>query len=259
MQDTLKLITLNTWGGRSLHPLMRFFRHHAPETDIFCLQEIFDIDQAELEEHHPDEYVRGDLFRKITRELAGFNGEFASFSENPRIQSQAIFARDTISIRTIADMVVHRPAQPKETGSAVISSRKLQYAIIETPKGECAIVNFHGLWNAGPKTDTEERIGQSKKVKEFLDSLPCPKILCGDFNLLPDTESLAILEKGMRNLVKETNTESTRTPLYRHYHNPEEPNFADYILTSPEIKVKEFKVLSDLVSDHAPLYMEFSL
>ncbi|HSE34638.1 MAG TPA: endonuclease/exonuclease/phosphatase family protein, partial [Candidatus Paceibacterota bacterium] len=79
-----------------------------------------------------------------------------------------------------------------------------------------------------------------------------------DFNILPDTESMSILENGMRNLVKEFGVESTRTPLYRHYSNPEEPNYADYVLVSPDVRVTRFEVLPDVVSDHSPLLLEFT-
>jgi endonuclease/exonuclease/phosphatase family metal-dependent hydrolase len=78
------------------------------------------------------------------------------------------------------------------------------------------------------------------------------KILCGDFNLLPDTDSLAILEQGMRNLVKEYRVTSTRSQFY------EKPDrFADYILVSPEVIVEDFQVLDEAVSDHLPLLLEF--
>ena len=62
----------------------------------------------------------------------------------------------------------------------------------------------------------------------------------------------------MRDLVKESGVGSTRTPLYRHYQNPAEPNFADYILTSQDIDIKNFAVLPDVVSDHAALCVEFA-
>jgi endonuclease/exonuclease/phosphatase family metal-dependent hydrolase len=92
----------------------------------------------------------------------------------------------------------------------------------------------------------------------FMKKISGPKIICGDFNILPDTESVAILENGMRNLVKEFAIESTRTPLYRHYNNPDEPNFADYVFVSPDVNVMKFTVLPDVVSDHSPLLLEFT-
>ncbi len=62
----------------------------------------------------------------------------------------------------------------------------------------------------------------------------------------------------LRNLVVEHGVASTRTPLYRHYDNPDEPNFADYVMPSRDLMVKRFEVLPDVVSDHAALYAEFS-
>jgi endonuclease/exonuclease/phosphatase family metal-dependent hydrolase len=78
------------------------------------------------------------------------------------------------------------------------------------------------------------------------------KILCGDFNLLPNTESIAMLEKGMKNLVKEYGITSTRS-----HHYTKEHKFADYIIVSTDIKVANFEVLQEPVSDHLPLLLEF--
>lgn len=88
-------------------------------------------------------------------------------------------------------------------------------------------------------------------IRGFVDKTDNPKILCGDFNLNPDTESLSIIEKGMKNLIKDYSITSTRTSLY------EKPGkFADYCFISPDIEVKDFKVLPEEVSDHAALYLE---
>ncbi len=113
------------------------------------------------------------------------------------------------------------------------------------------ICNFHGLWNGKGKSDTEDRLKQSEKILEFIGGTDDSVILAGDFNLSPDTESLAMLEKDMRNLIKEYGITSTRTSYYE-----KENKFADYVLVSPGIAVKDFRVLPDEVSDHAALYLE---
>lgn len=117
------------------------------------------------------------------------------------------------------------------------------------------IVNVHLTHRPEGKSDSEKRFKQSKIIIDFLGMFDCPKILVGDFNLLPDTESIAMIERaGMRNLIKEYNVTSTRTELYK-----KPLQFADYIFVSPEINVREFKVLPDVVSDHAPLYLDFEI
>ena len=37
----MKLLTLNTWGGKVHEPLLKFIEQRAEDTDIFCLQEVF--------------------------------------------------------------------------------------------------------------------------------------------------------------------------------------------------------------------------
>jgi len=82
------------------------------------------------------------------------------------------------------------------------------------------------------------------------------KILCGDFNLAPDTRSLEIIKENMVDLIEKYEVESTRSSFYRHYGEPG-LSFADYMIVSPEIKVNDFRVLQDPVSDHLPLYLDF--
>lgn len=241
-----------------MHPLMHFFKKYGPETDIFCLQEVFDVEQWMLDERHPEEHVRGDLFRKIAKELPGFEGSFAHFDDRPSRQSLAVFFRGNLPVRKIDDFVVYVPEQPVEEGSHVISSRKLQTITLEHGGQELLIANFHGLWNGGGKFDTEERLEQSRKVRAAIDAHMGPKVLCGDFNLLPDTESVAILDRDMRNLVKESGIVSTRTSLYRKHDDQAEPKYADYMITSPDLAVRKFEVLSDVVSDHAALRIELA-
>jgi endonuclease/exonuclease/phosphatase family metal-dependent hydrolase len=92
-------------------------------------------------------------------------------------------------------------------------------------------------------------------IVNFMNLFDCPKILMGDFNLLPDTESIKIIEAaGLRNLIKEFGITETRTELYK-----KKLRFADYAFVSPEIKVKDFKVLPDVVSDHSPQYLDFEI
>jgi endonuclease/exonuclease/phosphatase family metal-dependent hydrolase len=116
-----------------------------------------------------------------------------------------------------------------------------------------SILNVHGLWTGQGKRDTQERIYQSQRIRHFMDTINTPKILCGDFNLRPDTESMHIIEQGMINLITLNKVRSTRTRFYK-----KEEKYADYILTSPEITVNQFTVLNDEVSDHAPLYLDFN-
>jgi endonuclease/exonuclease/phosphatase family metal-dependent hydrolase len=104
------------------------------------------------------------------------------------------------------------------------------------------------------KGDSAERIEQSLKIRNFLDSGSDHKILCGDFNLKPDTKSLEILAKGMNDHIKMSSVQSTRTSFY-----PGLERFADYIYNSKNVDVQNFQVLPEEISDHAALQIDFTI
>ena len=82
-------------------------------------------------------------------------------------------------------------------------ARNIQYVTLETNNGPITIINFHGLWNGEGKGDSADRLEQSERIIDFTKTLQTPFILCGDFNLLPDTESLRKFEEaGLRNLIR---------------------------------------------------------
>jgi endonuclease/exonuclease/phosphatase family metal-dependent hydrolase len=160
--------------------------------------------------------------------------------------------RKEYSVSIEADLFVYKQKGYVSEEDAGNHARNIQYATIKTTNGPITIINFHGLWNGKGKTDTNDRIQQSKNILEFTKKLTGEYILCGDFNLLPDTESIKLFESaGLRNLIKEHNISSTRTSFYT---KPEK--HADYAFVTNGIEVTDFKVLPDEVSDHAPLLIE---
>lgn len=256
----MRLITLNCWGGRRIDALLDFFARRGPEVDVFCLQEVFDGDQAKIDARHPTMHgLRGDLFFSIMMTLRDHQGYFARWEDRDRM-STAIFVRRSMPVLDARERLVYEPERPVHEGDKVYSPRKLQTVTLADGDRKFLVANLHGLWINGPKDDTVDRIRQSRLVSEALNAHAGPKVLCGDFNLLPHTASVRMLEveAQLRNLVLDYEVTSTRTPLYRSYDDPNEPNFADYVMPSRDLEVKRFEVLPDVVSDHAPLYAEFA-
>lgn len=242
----MKLITLNTWGGKIKEPFISFLKAHQ-DADIFCFQEIF---------HDAAEKTRGDfgdahfdLYNEMKSLLPEMTGYFCPTVED--YYGIATFVRKGLTVQASGDITIYE--NPEYEGGAN-HSRKALWVELDWGGKTLSILNVHGLWNGKGKTDTPERIEQSKRIRNFMDSVKGGQIICGDFNLLPETESLSILEEGMQNLVKEFNVTSTRTSLYARAETS--GKFADYIFVSPDIKVVEFKVLPDEVSDHSPLHLE---
>lgn len=239
----MKIISLNTWAGRVNGLLMEFFRQNS-DVDIFCLQEVYHEAEGKEPDARPEE--NHNLFADIQGILSDHVGYFRPAFDD--FYGQALFVRKGIPLDEEGDIFIYTEDNPQERG---LHSRNLQYVRLQIDGKPTIIANVHGLWNGKGKTDTPDRLAQSQRIFDFLSRQPGQKIICGDFNLSPDTESLAIVERGMRNLVKEYGVTSTRTSFY-----DKENKFADYILVSPEVTVKDFRVLPDEVSDHAPLLIE---
>ena len=79
----------------------------------------------------------------------------------------------------------------------------------------------------------------------------------GDFNLAPETKSIAMLtENGYRDLIKDFKIRTTRNRLAWEMYPESKQYFSDYVFASPEVKVKEFTVPENEISDHLPLILD---
>lgn len=242
-----KLISLNLWGGHVLEPLLSFLKREE-KIDIFCFQELYD--EATQKMSDEDREIHLDLFRRIQSHLPNYISLFAPVI--PGYGIGMLIKKDVLAIKAHGDVLIHE--NPEYKGSGPTHSRKLQWVTIVVKNKEVMLINVHGLWNGKGKGDSPERLAQSQKIRSFMDSHNMPMIICGDFNLRPDTESLNIIREGMEDLIMQKGITSTRTSFY-----PKEEKFADYIFTSSTLKVNTFRVLSDEVSDHAPLFLDFQV
>ncbi len=255
----MKLVTLNVWGGKLYEPLISFLEEHSKDVDVFCFQDALFGSKPEFT---PIQKGRANLFAEMEKVLSDFNSVIyrdpvESYFNGEILPldigcGQVIFVRKSLKILESGGFRSHDES-PYHKGGDMVSGRSQWIKIVGDNNEQFTILNMHGLWQRNSKkADTPERIHQSEKVSQFLNSLEGKKILCGDFNLAPHGEALRKFEDNMINLVKEYNVTSTRSS-----HYPKEEKFADYIFVSKDIEVKDFKVLPDEVSDHLPLLVEF--
>ena len=253
----MRIISLNTWGGRAgKEELLSFFKTHADTTDVFCLQEIW----AEPFPHLEGRLAGGVALNNeqtmvyALREISAVLSNHRAFFRPLLGQNYGLllFVRKDLQIIEEGEFFVYKQKGFYSEADVGDHARLIQYVTIVTGTKILTVINFHGLWNGKGKADTEDRIQQSKNILEFTSKLAGEYILCGDFNLLPDTESVRLFEAaGLRNLIKEYGISSTRTSFYT---KPEK--YADYAFVTKGISVKDFQVLSDEVSDHAPLLID---
>jgi endonuclease/exonuclease/phosphatase family metal-dependent hydrolase len=253
----MKLICLNTWGGRAGSERLLAFLDSHRDADFICLQEVWSAPYENLEGFlaGADEIAQSEIMVYGKQEINALLGGHKGFFHPNHLNDYGLMTLVSKRLRVVAsgDVFVHKERGYVPQGNLGLHARNLQFVKVHGPWRPLSVMNFHGLWNGKGKGDSDERIAQSRRILDFLSGRPEPFVLCGDFNLLPGAESLRMLESaGLRNLVAEFGVTSTRTGLYAR---PE--RFADYILVSDGIDVRDFRVLPDEVSDHAPLLLEF--
>lgn len=259
----MKLISLNTWGGKLYEPLIAFVKKAAGTTDVFCFQEVYfsKVPRPEIP------WIRADLALELKNALPGF-------SMVERLAVEGSYVRDETSnkdVRIGEAILVKKPLSVIDSGGfhTYIEDRESTQEKIERATGNFQFIkmenagesyfigNVHGLWLPGSKSDTPKRIEQSSRVEDVVREFRGKKILCGDFNLQPRARSVAMLDAGMRDLIKEYNVKTTRNHYYADMKKYAD-YIADYIFVSPDVQVADFRVLTDEVSDHLPLFLEFS-
>lgn len=254
----MKLIALNTWGGKLLTSLLTFLKNYSDEVDIFCFQEIYNSP----EKRKIARDMKSNLYQEIARVLNNHQGYFKPNLRGHDLAGKvnfelwsglATFIKKTIKVKDTGNVWLYREGYDLLENDNKTIPRNLQFIQFFYNNQKYLVAHFHGLWYPKSKLDNEERIEQSERIKRFLNGKNVKKILCGDFNLLPTTQAMRILEEGRRNLIKEFNIGTTRNQNYKR-----EEKHADYILVSPDVEVIDFKVIKNILSDHYPLLLEFN-
>lgn len=262
----MQLISLNIWGGKIYNPLINFLAKHKEKTDIFHFQEVFRSDRNVIT-HGSHSNIIKDLLNNLPDftyyySPTALNHDTKGKVDFPLEFGQATFIKKSINIISHGEIFVHKKFNEVNEyypDGRVNFPRNFIYSEIELNNKKFLTINLHGFWQPAPKIDKPERFIQSQKIIDFIKEKNLPSIVAGDFNLRIETKALKMFEDfGMRNLVKESKSKTTRSklydPVYRH-----EDKFADYAIVTPGIWVNDFKVMKDTVSDHLPLYIKFEV
>ncbi len=120
-------------------------------------------------------------------------------------------------------------------------------ASVNCPKKVTLLLTHLALGSRARKKQIAELI-------KIVNTIKNPVILMGDFNTFKgDIELKRILKE--TSLTDKSKLDKTSLKLTYPAYKPRKR--FDYILTSPTIKVKKYKVLDFHFSDHLPLYVEF--
>jgi len=262
----MKLISLNIWGGRAFEPLMDYIEKSVESTDVFCFQEVFESPSGIVESNR----TRTNVLQDLTNVLPGFHcltAPTGSGYDNKGpvdfdiTEMQATFIKKNSVPEIDSDGNIFLRGEMRRLGKDEKIgdiAYNFQYVRFRANGKSFAIANVHGIAQPGDKLDNKERLRQSEIIKNFLAGESGAKIVCGDFNLLPETQSIKTLKENMVDLIKKFGVERTRSRLSRFYGKEDFQTHADYAFVSPDVSVINFSVPDVDVSDHLPLVLEFS-
>jgi endonuclease/exonuclease/phosphatase family metal-dependent hydrolase len=132
--------------------------------------------------------------------------------------------------------------------------RNFQHVTVNDQSGKLVhVINHHGYHVPGHKNGNDFTVKACEQIADYARELDGPVIITGDFNLLPDSESIEIINKDFRNLTKEYGLQTTRTDL-THKTEP-----CDFIFVNDKIEVNDFYVSEVVASDHQGLVLDFEV
>ena len=245
----MKLLQLNVWMGRLARQIVPLIEREQP--DIITAQEVFDADGEIV---FPDNTF--DIAEQIRRaggydyvyfsptwdmQVSGQTVQFgnATFSKFPIIRSETVFT----SGEAMHDMTAD---------SYVMNTRNAQFVTLQVGDSTILIVNHHGYWEANP-TGSEASVAAMQHVIDKLRTFgTMPIVIAGDMNINPNTAGMRLFDGLAEDLTATYNIPSTLSVLGKA-----QDVACDHILVNSLVRVSDFHVFDDLVSDHKALMLEF--
>ncbi|MFN3685793.1 endonuclease/exonuclease/phosphatase family protein [Salinarimonas sp.] len=265
----MRVLCLNAWGGTLADALIPYLVSQAP--DVLCLQEVVDTPASDARwlAYRDGDLVlpqRANLFREL---VDAFPDHVAGFFP----AAEGVLWRDDVAVPSRFGLatLVHRSLTILSSVETFVHKEFSQDGFGEHPRPRNAhgvrlrdasrdlvvsVTHVHGLRDPRGKADTPERAAQARRLLEASSRVSRAgdlRIVCGDFNVEPDSETLRLFEaRGFVELVTQRGFDGTRTSLYR-----KPGRFADYLLVDDEARVETFTVVdAPEVSDHRPLLLE---
>lgn len=249
---------------------MRFVEQRAEETDVFCFQEVMGNEKGEV--RNVSLGFRTNELQELERRLPDFHVYYAVTQDDMDMEpipgatvhwGVATFVKKSHTVISHQDFFLCNGRNTYIPQDYSTLGYNALCVTIATDAFPLTICNMHGISEPGHKRDTPQRLAQSQKILDSLKDQAGEKIIMGDFNLFPDTESVHMFESaGFRNLIREYGIPTTRGTLVKQL-NPHYANtplgfqeFADYTFVSPGIDVKAFEVPDLPISDHLPMILK---
>lgn len=148
---------------------------------------------------------------------------------------------------------------PSDKTSYEEVGRTLLHLIFAIKGKHISFLNTHFAW--GPNNiEKPHQTKQGEVLLNYLQTVKEPFVLTGDFNLTPKQPLMQKISKLVRNLTEEHHLTNTLDPEnHRAKHLFPKGLAVDYIFTSNDLKVKNFAVINEGLSDHFGLTAEIEI
>lgn len=196
-----------------------------------------------LDEEDPDVIGLVEVTERWLRKLAPLSAQYPYHYEVPdeRYVGLALFSRLPLSDARVLEL-------PGEASTPAIA------ATLHAPGGEVEIVLAHPVSPIGPAY-VRQRNAQIAAIAQHARSSELPLVLAGDLNLTMWNDGYRPLVEnaGLRN-AREGHGVGATWPAIGPLGVP-----IDHVLASPGVRLRNFRVLRSIGSDHLPVAAEFSL
>ncbi|WP_326550640.1 endonuclease/exonuclease/phosphatase family protein [Micromonospora sp. NBC_01813] len=256
-------MSVNAWGGALADELLGWLPSSA--ADVICLQEVTRTPGltgwtrfSDAERNLPQrasllDDVRTVLPRHQAYFVASDSGPVSDHAGSRHRQDfgLATFVAEQLPVVGVGSAFVHGEFVDHPEWTA--DRPRVALAVGTVGRGLVWVVQVHGLRDPTGKGDTTARRRQAERLAGLVSRVRGPRdlvVVCGDFNLLPGSETFHVLAGvGLTDLV---GTADTRTS-----HYPKPVRHASYLLVSDVAAVERFQVLREPeVSDHRALILD---
>lgn len=250
----LKILQLNLWAGIKFSHIKDFLQSN--DFDILCFQEVTGQNMQ-----NANAKSERDLFQALQMLLGTTHkSELAiamHFTSDPvhAYQGNAIFYRNDFTLVGKNTLTLSHGIDPfpSERKTYEEVGRNALHLTLSKEGKTFDVLTTHLPWAKSP-IEEPHQTEQNAKLIAYLQQLQHSFILAGDFNLTPDQPTVLKLEKYARNLTKEygiTNTLDRKS--HKIFQTLPQGIAVDYIFVSPQIKVHDFTVIDEGLSDHLGL------
>lgn len=243
----MKLLNLNVWQGRLQSVLLRHLE--SLDIDIACMQEAVDYEK-----------LSGGLvstYQNIGKSL-GTEYQFFSPLMSMKLGNKDItFGNVTYSKipfsqnNTIFTRGAHK--NDFDFDADDYNVRAFQHSLIEVNNKKLNIINHHGHHIDSHNLGDHETERQVSDILSYADELEGAVIICGDFNLSPESKSIKLIDAKYANLSTKYNLKTTRSGLT--YKN----EVCDYIFVNDNVIINDFSMNTSIISDHNSLILDFDI